>query len=230
MKFGSYTFRDPSLAQQALTHRSAVRDHRLCNEKLEWLGDSILSATVTLALVQRFPQASEAELAPARIEAIRNETLAGVARELGLVDRILAHEGLIKRLDASPQVLADTVEALLGAIALDGGFQAAEKAIGDWLAPFWASLGKQGEGLGELQEARTRLQKHLNTLASRPRARYRVLSGGGGEEYHAECRVSIQDVDEPITLTTDAKGRSKRLAIREAAEKMLSALEEFELA
>lgn len=229
MKVGNYTFQDEGLARQALTHRSAVRDHRQCNEKLEWLGDSILSATVTLELVRRFPHATEAELAPARTQAIRNETLAGVARNLGLLELIVAHEGLVARLDGSPQVLADTVEALLGAIALDGGFKAAQAAISEWLTPFWDSLDRDGRDLDDFQEARTRLHRFLNTLGGRPRARYHIVSGGGGEDYRSVCEVDLNDDGEALSLKAEAKGRSKRLATRHAAEKMIDALKELEL-
>jgi len=230
IEIGGYRFRDEALARQALTHRSAAARHSESNERLEWIGDAVLGAAVTLGLAHRFPRSSEAMLAPARAAAVRNEHLAGVAREIGIPKLLIAKPGLIARLDGSPQVLADAVEAVLGAIALDGGFAAAEKALDRWFSAYWEGLESEGrQGLAAHQEARARLKRRLRDLPGPARVSYQLAGGEAGDPFRATCTVRLPDPDGPypwstIDYATQGEGRSKRLACRDAAERMLESL------
>ena len=123
-----HVFRRPELLRQALTHRSFGADH---NERLEFIGDSILNCAIALALYRRFPQLPEGELSRIRANLVNKDTLCRLARTLDLGSAIRLGEGELKSGGASrPSILADALEAMFGAIFLDGGFDAADAAIG----------------------------------------------------------------------------------------------------
>jgi ribonuclease-3 len=123
-----HVFRRPELLRQALTHRSFGADH---NERLEFIGDSILNCAIALALYRRFPQLPEGELSRIRANLVNKDTLCRLARTLDLGSAIRLGEGELRSGGASrPSILADALEAVFGAIFLDGGFDAADAAIG----------------------------------------------------------------------------------------------------
>src|SRR5450432_3137054 len=122
-----HEFRQPELLRQALTHRSFGADH---NERLEFIGDSVLNCAIALTLYRRFPQIPEGELSRVRANLVNKDTLHRLAASLELGQAVRLGEGEVRSGGASrPSILADTLEALFGAILLDGGFDAAQEAV-----------------------------------------------------------------------------------------------------
>jgi ribonuclease-3 len=122
-----HDFRQPELLRQALTHRSFGAEH---NERLEFIGDSVLNCAIALCLYRRFPQIPEGDLSRVRANLVNKETLHRLALSLDLGKSVRLGEGELKSGGASrPSILADTLEALFGAILLDAGFDAAQEAV-----------------------------------------------------------------------------------------------------
>jgi len=122
-----HTFANPDFARQALTHRSFGAPH---NERLEFLGDSLLNCAVATLLYERFPQLPEGDLSRLRAALVNQSSLSEVALKLGLGDRLRLGEGELKSGGfRRPSILADSVEALLGAVFLDSGFEAARDVV-----------------------------------------------------------------------------------------------------
>src|ERR1700724_3998787 len=122
-----HDFRQPGLLRQALTHRSFGAEH---NERLEFIGDSVLNCAIALCLYRRFPQIPEGDLSRVRANLVNKETLHRLALSLALGQSVRLGEGEMKSGGASrPSILADTLEALFGAILLDAGFDAAQEAV-----------------------------------------------------------------------------------------------------
>src|SRR4030088_417792 len=122
-----HDFRQPGLLRQALTPRSFGADH---NERLEFIGDSVLNCAIALTLYRRFPEIPEGDLARVRANLVNKETLHRLALSLDLGRSVRLGEGELKSGGAGrPSILADTLEAVFGAILLDGGFDAAQEAI-----------------------------------------------------------------------------------------------------
>lgn len=210
-----YRFRDKALLQQALTHRSFGTPH---NERLEFLGDGVLGCVVAEALLERFPQASEGELSRHRASLVRRDALAALAGELGLMDLLRVGRGE----DASggtrrPSMLADALEAVFGAVLLDGGYESARAAV---LAALGGALGS-ADGRAAAKDAKTRLQEALQAQR-RGLPRYAVVATRGAahaQEFEVECSVEGMD------LRTRGSGRSRRAAEQRAAEELLRRLE-----
>src|SRR3989304_4099446 len=117
-----YRFAQPALLAQALTHRSYGVPH---NERLEFLGDSVLNCVIAAEIFRRFERLREGELSRLRASLVRQETLHQIAHELAMGDHLRLGEGGLKSGGHNrPSILADALEALFGAIFLDGGFQA----------------------------------------------------------------------------------------------------------
>src|SRR5688500_555476 len=150
-----YAFRDLAHYDEALTHRSAGRPN---NERLEFLGDAVLSSAVSEALYLRFPKASEGELTRWRASLVREGTLAAVARELGIGDVLKLGPGELKsggfRRDS---ILADALEAVIGAVHIDGGWSSARDVV---LALFASRLDDIA-AVKPPKDAKTRLQEWL---------------------------------------------------------------------
>src|SRR5271167_1546161 len=150
-----YAFRCPGLLRQALTHRSFAADH---NERLEFIGDGVLNCAIALMLYDRFPQLPEGDLSRMRASLVNRDTLHrhAVALDLGAVLKL--GEGEIRSGGAArPSILADALEALLGAILLDGGFEAAHAAIERMYATDMA--GSASDAIAK--DPKTRLQEWL---------------------------------------------------------------------
>ncbi|PQN16528.1 ribonuclease III, partial [Shigella flexneri] len=125
-----YTFNHQELLQQALTHRSASSKH---NERLEFLGDSILSYVIANALYHRFPRVDEGDMSRMRATLVRGNTLAELAREFELGECLRLGPGELKSGGFRREsILADTVEALIGGVFLDSDIQTVEKLILNW--------------------------------------------------------------------------------------------------
>jgi len=210
-----YAFRNPDLLRGALTHRSFGASN---NERLEFVGDAVLNCVVAASLYQRFPALAEGDLSRARAALVNQDMLARVARGAGLGSEIRLGEGEHKTGGAArPSILADALEAVFGAVFIDGGYDAARAVIqacyGDVLAradP--ASLGK---------DPKTRLQEYLQARRmSVPE--YVVVSTTGeahAQVFDVECRIA------PMKIVATGRGGSRRAAEQAAAEAALARIE-----
>ena len=212
-----YRFIDQELLQQALTHRSASR--RSNNERLEFLGDAQLSQVTSVWLYHRFPEASEGQLTRMRASLVRGQTLAEIARELELGPHIALGSGEMKsgghRRDS---ILADAVEALIGAILLDGGEQPSREAVLRWLGKRLHEVSPQSAA----KDAKTRLQEWLQAR-SLALPEYIVVTVHGqapNQRFDVECRLP-EDIGVFV-----ATGTSRRKAEQKAAQQALSVLVE----
>ena len=150
-----YEFSDPGLLTTALTHRSAGSRN---NERLEFLGDSIVNHIVAEALYQRFPAAREGDMSRMRASLVKGETLADMAREMDVGEHLLLGPGERKSGGyRRSSILADTLEALAGAILLDAGYERCRTCVLRW---FDQRLQKLSSGSTD-KEAKTRLQEYL---------------------------------------------------------------------
>lgn len=210
----NFRFKDPALLERALTHRSASKDN---NERLEYLGDSFLSFAIARRLYEMRPQDSEGDLSRARAALVKQATLAQIGQKLQ-VDRHLvlgageARTGGARR----TAVLADAVEALIGAVLLDGGIEAAEALIDLLFADLLVNL----PPAAALKDAKTRLQEWLQGRGLRlPEYAVEAVSGRDHEQTFVVSCV----VPEKASRTT-GQGPSRRIAEQEAAEAMLVVL------
>lgn len=204
----AYTFTQPQLLQRALTHRSHSAEH---NERLEFLGDSVVNCVIAKYLHQNYPDLPEGDLSRLRSNLVNQHTLYTLAQQLGLGEALLLGEGERKTAGASrPSILADALEALTGAIFLDGGYDAAEKFVFGLYVPYI----KRVDMLTLGKDAKTLLQEHLQ---SRKLAlpRYNVIATRG--EAHAQI-FQVECVIAQLKLTTRGEGSSRRLAEQVAAE------------
>ncbi|MEL1264881.1 ribonuclease III [Pseudoxanthomonas putridarboris] len=210
-----HAFAEQGLLAQALTHRSAGAPH---NERLEFLGDSVVNLLVAEALFQRWPKADEGALTRARAELVREAALAVIARQLDLGARLTMGPGEMKsgghRRDS---ILADALEAVVAAIYLDAGFEACRAVVLPW---FEESLAALPVGRPE-KDAKTRLQEWLQAR-QRPLPLYELVSESGDD--HAkqfQVRCSIQDPP----LTAEGEGTSRRIAEQAAAAAVIEKLD-----
>jgi ribonuclease-3 len=209
-----YRFRDPTLLDAALTHRSAGKANY---ERLEFLGDAVLTLAVAVLLFDVHPEADEGELTRYRASLVSGRSLADLATELGLGVQLRLGGGELKsggfRRDS---ILADALEALFGAVYLDGGFDAAQGVIGRLYAGRVATL----PVAGDLKDAKTRLQELLQGRGLRlPRYSVDDVSGEPHEHWFvASCEV------EALGLRERGEGSSRRRAEQQAAGRMLDAL------
>jgi ribonuclease-3 len=209
----TYRFRDPALAELALTHRSMGKPN---NERLEFLGDALLGAFVAEMLFDAHPKASEGELSRLRAQLVNGHALADIARELELGDRLKLGSGELKsggfRRDS---ILADAFEAMLAAIHLDGGLAACRDTVRDIFAPRITALPRSSK------DAKTRLQEWLQGRGL-PLPHYE-LKDCFGEEHARTFDVSCS-VSEPVLAMAEGRGSSRRAAEQEAAEAVLERL------
>lgn len=207
-----HTFAQPTLLAQALTHRSAGAPH---NERLEFLGDSLVNLFVAEALYARWPQADEGDLTRTRAELVRESALAPIARTLDLGPRLTLGPGEMKsgghRRDS---ILADALEALVAAIYLDAGFQTCRSVVLPWFESAMAALPPPHK-LGK--DAKTRLQEWLQARQN-PLPVYTLLEETG-EEHARSFRVSCSLAQPPID--SQGEGHSRRAAEQVAAEAAL---------
>jgi ribonuclease-3 len=202
-----YTFRQPALLRQALTHRSSGPTH---NERLEFIGDAVLNCVVGHALFERFPALPEGDLSRLRAALVKQETLARVAQRLDLGAAIALGEGELRSGGAQrPSILADALEAVFGAVFLDAGFEAARAVIVDAYADVLADA--DPEVLGK--DPKTRLQEWLQGRRM-PVPEYVVVATTGEahvQQFSVECRIAA------LGIVTTGTGASRRLAEQVAA-------------
>ena len=216
-----YTFRDAGLLQLALTHPSVAHElekNVQHNQRLEFLGDSVLGLVLTQELYEKFPLYGEGPLTKARAEMVNRKTLAAQAQRLGLGDHLILSRGEeISGGRKRTSALADTYEALLGAIFLDGGFDAARNFI---LSNYREAFGELAS-IPNLQNPKGELQEMLQAdSAEAPRYRLIAVSGPDHDRLF-ECVVSHGGV-----ALGRGQGKSKKAAETEAA---LAALETLRL-
>jgi len=206
-----YLFRDANLLRRALTHRSASPDN---NERLEFLGDAVLGTVIAQALFNLKPDAREGELSRYRASLVRGETLAELATELEL--------GELVRLGGGEQrtgghqrksVLANALEALFGAVLLDGGYAQAERVIATVYAERLDNLPDKLD----LKDSKTRLQEWLQAR-SLPPPDYRLLEASGAE--HAQVFQVVCEI-ESLSVSVPGSGTSRRRAEQAAAGEVL---------
>jgi ribonuclease-3 len=215
-RFGGHRFTDTGLLEQALTHRSAAARH---NERLEFLGDALLNLFVAEALYAHWPQVDEGALTRARAELVRESTLAAIARDMALGERIVLGPGELKsgghRRDS---ILSDTLEALIAAIYLDSDFTTCRAAVLPWFQDAIAAL-PPPHRVGK--DAKTRLQEWLQGR-QRPLPQYALVAESGND--HAKrfvVRCSLVDA----ALQAEGEAGSRRAAEQIAAEGVLAQLE-----
>ena len=202
-----YRFKDPELLSLALSHRSIGR---LNNERLEFLGDSVLNFVVSARLFDLKINDSEGDLTRLRARIVRGDTLAEMATQLKLGDYIKLGEGELKSGGYKRNsILANALEAIFGAIYLDGGFESCAKVIRHVCEPFIALLPEAGD----LKDPKTRLQEWLQGKGySLPE--YSVLSEQGPS--HSKSFM-VQCVNQSAGIKVTGKSRSRRKAEQVAA-------------
>ena len=210
----AHRFADPRLLEQALTHRSQGPQN---NERLEFLGDGVLGCAVAEALYGRFPGLPEGQLTRMRASLVREEALAEVAQGLGLAPFLRVGEGeRAAGTGARPSVLADALEAVVGAIFLDGGYDAARRMV---LLAFGPLMERLDPG-HPTKDPKTQLQEILQARHERL-PEYRVLTVRGEahrQSFEVECRLA------EAGLTASGTGTSRQRAEQEAARAMLQKL------
>jgi ribonuclease-3 len=210
-----YSFSRPELLIQALTHRSYGA---LNNERLEFLGDSVLNCSVARALYDAFPDLPEGSLSRLRANLVRQETLAGIAVELRLGDTLRLGEGELKSGGfRRPSILADALESLFGAVFLDAGFDAAEAVVRRLFDPLVARIDPSSSG----KDAKTQLQEILQSRRL-PLPDYRLVETQG--EAHDQS-FTVECVLARPSLSTRGVGKSRRAAEQDAARQACAALQ-----
>ena len=202
-----HRFRDGRLLAQALTHRSHSTPH---NERLEFLGDGVLNCIVAAELYTRFTGLREGELSRLRASLVREQRLHELASGLALGDYLRLGEGELKSGGfRRPSILADGLEALIGAVYLDGGFEAARAVVVRLYRPLLETL----DASGAEKDPKTQLQEWLQ---SRKYAlpQYSVIATRGAAH---DQRFEVECVVRELDLRTVGTGTSRRLAEQEAA-------------
>jgi ribonuclease III len=206
---------DPQLFVAALTHRSASGPN---NERLEFLGDAVLNLVIARYLYFAFPDGSEGDLSRLRARLVSSEPLAEVAGQIGLGETLQLGSGELKTGGFRRQsILSDALEAVCGALFLDGGLEAAERVIQKLFEPRVAAL----PAPASLKDAKTRLQEYLQSRGL-PLPRYTVdhTEGEAHEQtFHVVCDVS------GIGARAQGSGSSRRRAEQEAAERLLQEIQ-----
>ena len=209
-----YAFADSEAVRQALTHRSASGPN---NERLEFLGDSVLNLAVADLLYSRYPAATEGELTLARASLVRRKALASAAREAGVGEYLVLGAGEQRSGGRNrDSILADAVEALLGAMYLEGGYGAVRHAV----EHIFAERLVQATPVAAEKDPKTRLQELLQARGLE-RPRYRVVASDGS----AHRPTFLVECDAGITGPTRGEGSSRRQAEQRAAERALGEID-----
>jgi ribonuclease-3 len=208
-----YHFTDQGLLKQALTHRSF---HHRNNERLEFLGDSVLGFVIAEALFHQFPLIPEGDLTRMRSRLVRGSTLAGVARNLGISEYLIMGEGELKSGGYDrDSILANTLEAIFGAIFVDGGFRRAKTVIVKQFSPLLVKITPHN-----LKDNKTRLQEMLQKQEKALPSYEVVRKSGKSHQLVFEVKCEIDHVASPFF----AIGSSRRIAEQSAAEAALKSL------
>jgi len=204
-----HRFSDPGLARLALTHRSFGANH---NERLEFLGDAVLNCVIAHEVYRRFPNLPEGDLSRVRANLVRQQTLFEIASGVGLGPHLLLGEGELRSGGQErPSILADALEALIGAVYLDGGFPAANAAVTRLFGPLLDATAPDSPD----KDPKTLLQE---LLQSRRLAlpQYAVVSTVGAahrQRFLVECTIP------QLGICTRGEGTSRRAAEQDAAQR-----------
>lgn len=209
-----YQFRDAELFVQAITHRSASGSN---NERLEFLGDAVLDFVISDALFQLRPEADEGDLSKLRASLVKDTSLAELAVELGLGEHLILGSGERKTGGHRREsILADALEAILGAVYLDSGFDAAKDLVDRIFEQRLNAL----PDAGDLRDSKTRLQEWLQARKlSLPK--YDLVSVSG-KDHRQRFVVSCTVIE--LSQTTEGQSTSRRRAEQRAASEMLGIL------
>jgi ribonuclease-3 len=211
-----HTFSNAALLQQALTHRSHSSLH---NERLEFLGDSILNCVVASLLFDRFDKIDEGDLSRLRANLVKQQSLYEIAQRLELSQCLRLGEGELKSGGfRRPSILADTLEALFGAIFLDAGFDVASRVIGTLYAPVLETVDPKTLG----KDAKTLLQEFLQGKKIQL-PQYNVVATHGAahnQEFEIECLVPKLDIQ------VFGTGGSRRAGEQAAAKLALESVQQ----
>ena len=209
-----YQFEDSDLLEEALTHRSIGSFN---NERLEFLGDSVLNMVVAARLFERYPESTEGDMSRMRARLVRGVTLAEVAAGIGLGRQVAMGSGELKSGGfRRSSILADSFEAVLGAIYIDGGFDACRDVILGFFDPLIDELPRADQ----LKDAKTRLQEWLQARG-RPLPVYSLLHEDGADHrktFYVSCRLPDDGQE------TQESGDSRRKGEQAAAAGMLDML------
>ncbi|MEC8356141.1 MAG: ribonuclease III [Pseudomonadota bacterium] len=211
----AYQFKNSQVLKQALTHRSFGADN---NERLEFLGDALLDLIVGESLFNQHPGADEGNLSRLRSSIVNKSALAGIGREWNLGEHVLLGAGELKSGGRSrDSILADTVEAVVAAVYLDGGLGACRKLVDAWTLEF-----VRNPEARQTKDAKTRLQEKMQA-SGHGLPDYQVLAIEGeahAQSFLVECRV------EGLERVHRGRGRSKRAAEQQAALETLKSLDQ----
>lgn len=211
-----YSFTQPGLLLQALTHRSAKGQH---NERLEFLGDSILGFVIAEALFEKFPKHDEGDLTRMRSSLVKGVTLAEVGRDFNLGEHLILGPGELKSGGHRREsILEDAIEAIIGAVYLDSDITQCKQLILTWFDQRLNTI-KPGN---EQKDPKTRLQEYLQGRKI-PLPVYDVIDTSG--QSHNQ-QFTIRCVTEVLNTEVIAKGTSRRKAEQAAAEQVLILLEQ----
>lgn len=202
-----HRFNNIDLLRRALTHRSHSAAH---NERLEYLGDSVLNCAIALELYHKFPQLTEGELSRLRASLVNQQSLSAVARQFAFGERILLGEGELKSGGfRRPSILADAVEAVVGAAFLDGGFDAALKVVRTLFADALATVDPRTTG----KDPKTLLQEYLQSRRI-ALPQYAVVATRGEAHEHV---FQVECVIPDLNIRSLGEGNSRRGAEQNAA-------------
>ncbi|WP_092945103.1 ribonuclease III [Roseateles sp. YR242] len=209
-----YRFSQADLLQRALTHRSFGQQH---NERLEFLGDAVLNMAVSALLFERFAGSDEGDLTRIRAHLVREDSLHKLALQLQMPESLRMSEGEARGGGAQrPSILADALEAVIGASYLDGGYAAANDIVRRLLGDVVT-----GSGIDQwAKDAKTALQEWLQARRL-PVPTYRIVETRGqahAQTFTVECQVPA------LSLARTGDGRSRRMAEQEAARELLDEL------
>ena len=209
-----YSFRSPELLLQAITHRSANSEH---NERLEFLGDAVLGMVIGEALFRKFPKVPEGKLTRMRASLVKGETLALIAQDIGLGEMIRLGPGELKSGgQRRSSILADAMEATIGALYLDAGLEMTHSMI----LRFWQSRIDNLDPNAHPKDSKTRLQEYLQARRL-PLPTYKVVSITGEEHaqtFTVECLTSL--LPDPVVASANSRRKAEQRAALGIIEKL----------
>jgi ribonuclease-3 len=202
-----YVFANKALCSEALTHRSYGSPN---NERLEFLGDSVLNLVIARSLFVQYPNLAEGDLTRIRSSLVNQEGLAAVAVDLSIGDFLKLGTGEMKTGGSTrPSILSDAVEAIFGAIYLDAGFDVVERVINEAYQPYLDAVNPDAA----YKDAKTRLQEYLQgkKLELPEYAVLDILGEDHNQEFIVSCAIHS------LNITVEGRGRSRRVAEQNAA-------------
>jgi ribonuclease-3 len=215
------TFKNKDLLRQAFTHRSYINEHKGLgwrhNERLEFLGDAVLELIITEYLYEKYPDKTEGDLTSFRAALVKTTTISDAARNFGMEDFLLLSKGEAKDKGRARQyILANTFEAVIGAIYLDQGYKSAKKFIDQGLFYMTEEIVEKGLWIDDKSLFQEKAQEKVGITPS-----YKILSETG-PDHDKEFKVAVFLNDEQVAT---AVGKSKQSAEQKAAKNALKVKE-----